>query len=403
MKTKMSEHKVNWYWAGMTAEVLKYDQSGEEASLEEVQGRYEGFAGVAEYSFKAKKGGMKGYVKLMGKDGYTLQMRGEDLNKRKRELKAKGIVPPDVGSGKHPREYAVRRQVEILSCDEQDVYERIINTAKSLNVEYQRSVELDGNKRASGGLTVGQAVARYGTRYVKYRGGKEKTQNGRARKLNAIAASMGESPMDTVRIEHLNKLVRDNPKDIASILRLGEDFWQYCLMKRFYVGENPFHSYLMENAGKFKIKVSENVLRSVVKPKSLEADVELNLKHRIEKAHPGDIRYTGLLLIFEFGCSSTTVCKLTWRDFVFRETTDGPVVQVRFQNRENQGSTHNYLRPGSRFAARELKRRYDFLYAKYGEEVLKMRVFQRDKSRKKKEVSNFEYKEEIEEVSAEGE
>lgn len=398
----MSEHNVNWHWAGMSAQVLEYDNSVGAASLECVQGRYEGFAGTAEFSFKAKNGGMTGHVRLIGKDGYTLQMRGEDLNKRKHELKAKGIELPNVASNSHPREYAVRRQVLIASCDEQRVYDTIIRVAKSLNVEYQRSVELDGTKRASGGLTVGQAIVRYGTRYVKYRGGKAKTQASRMRRLNAIAASLGDIPMDAVRTEHLNKLGRDNKKDAAIIFRVGEDFWQYCLMKRFYVGENPFHPYLLENAARFKIKVSENVLRSVMTPKSLEAEAEQKLKHRIESADPRDIRYTGLLLVLEFGCSSTTVCRLKWEDFLFSETEDGPKVQVRFQNKENAGATHNYLRPGSRFAARELKRRYDFLYAMYGEGVLKMRIFQRDSNRKKQEVAN-EYKEEIEEVQTEGE
>ena len=322
------------------------------------------------YSLNSQKAGMylmRGQVSLCGQNGKVLHITGPRYREILEKMKKKndGVLP---GSYKNSDTLLAKKQITLQSMEEADIKEKILYAAEELYSENILAIQDDIKSDPVDKLHPSEAVRRYKKRYLDTSSRRitAETRRKKERNLERIASKLDRYTMDTISERELQRLHKELGGKANELFHLAENFWRFCIEIGVYQGKNPFEVFFLKNPTSSR-RSSETLIRQLMTPKSLPADVVRKLRQEIMEADADLVKYTGLLLILEDGFPVEEGCALRWSDLLFNqmgrtETT----VQFGIKKEFIAGATHNYTRPGSPFSALELFRRAEKCRAHWG-------------------------------------
>ena len=293
---------------------------------------------------------MRGRVSALSpRTGEIIRASGQD--KRDRCRKNPGNESTEVLN--------ITRNLYCHSINDSDIKVTAEKTARKLCQDALISISNEVGRTAVDARTPAWAVKIHGIAFVLSDGKvSEGTMRRKLNKISSIAAALDSYTMENIPTSALKKLYKELGNHADEDFRLCGRFWTYCADKGLYLGGNPFSEYQDKYHSKpsNRKKDAEKRQMQAVAPQSIPIDVEHRLNVLIENAEWDNSKATGLLLVKELGLNAVEVCRLCWGDFLQDELFPGSV-QLQRSFEDSAGATHDYLRPCSPFAARELKRR----------------------------------------------
>lgn len=313
---------------------------------------------------------------ISNETGHVLQMKGEPHQKKKKARQKKG---KDTTGETYPikcefyiypvKEETGEKKASELLNDTKTVKEIIKKKAIDLISQYANAIHADNQNISVDSEKFSVVVSRYSNHFFKSEKGRNLTEDTLKRKKHALcklAALLDNYTMSTISQKALKQIFASFGKKAGTTFRLAQQFWEYCIEKGIYHGDNPFTTYLLHNSTKTRA-LPEELRRKALTPRSLSEETEKEVNQRIREANPEDSFTTGMLLIKEAGFTPKEACSLKWDDCYFNDLEkDFPTIRIRFEKEFIAGATHNFTRPSTFLCAHELLRRKKHLIEKYG-------------------------------------
>lgn len=187
----------------------------------------------------------------------------------------------------------------------------------------------------------------YAFEFIRFRFSKnnsEDTMKKKLQRLTELLAKLPYQPMAEIASSQIADCLSGRPKIDFSLLH---DFWRYCLLHHYCVGNNPVSP---PASGEQSAKTKQDQLQKLTRVPKRNLD---KMNDALLAAPNGPACGVALL---ESGIPAETACSLRWRDIIW-PTDDPSYAIVRLDRPDILCPVHNYDRPLLPIAAMTLHAR----------------------------------------------
>lgn len=263
--------------------------------------------------------------------------------------------------------------------DMEDVKQKVEQRAIKLCAKHERALLSETRDAASLlDMHAMRAFTAYNGQYLNRRRASPKYRAQLKRKLKYICSLLDNKPLRKITVTDIRKIYAKLVPDAAEVIRLMEQFWDFCKQKGACEGDNPFTEYRRTYLPKRKRGNTERLQKTSAEQQVFDEKSKLrSLTLLLDNIEDG--RGTGILLIGDGGLSSSKAAGLTWSSMVF-DPDDYSHVTLKMFLPDCAGATHDYTHPVFPYAGILLHRRFDLMAERYGEaEALKLPVVSKAK------------------------